>query len=95
MKTTVHSAANTTWSESTLTRDNKPASDGKELAAATVAGTAGQWYELDVTAFLKAELAAGRTVVTLVLRSPSTTAAYASFNSDDAAANLPELAVTT
>ena len=31
-----------------------------ELAAATMTGTAGQWYELDVAAFLQAELAAVR-----------------------------------
>lgn len=36
----------------------------------TVAGAAGQWYELDVAAFLRAKLAAGRKVVTLVLRNP-------------------------
>jgi hypothetical protein len=90
----VYSAANTTWSESTLTYSNRPSSGSTILAQQAISGTAGQWFEFDLTSFLQAEKAAGRSVVTLVLKSTNTTNAMANFNSAEAASNAPELAVT-
>ena len=57
----------TVFDENTVTFKNKP-NGRKRLGAITVTGTADGSYELDITQFLQAELAAGRKVVTLVLR---------------------------
>ncbi len=56
---TLYSASDTAWTEPALTWNNKPAS-GTSLGSRTVSGTAGQWYEWDVSSFLRAEKAAGR-----------------------------------
>jgi hypothetical protein len=89
----VYSAANTSWTESSVTWNTKPASGTAVLASATIAGTTGKWYEIDLTNFLKAELAAGRKIVTLVLKSIKSTSTSMVFNSDDAATNRPTLNV--
>jgi ELWxxDGT repeat protein len=92
--TTVYDAANATWSEGGLTWDTRPAAGTASRGTVTVAGTTSQWYELDLTNFLKAEKAAGRNLVTLVLKSGVATSAQTIFASDEAAANRPELVVT-
>ena len=62
--------------------------------AVAVTGTTGQWYEFDVTAYLQAEKALGHNTVTLVLKNPTQQNALVVFNSDDAATNQPQLAIT-
>jgi CSLREA domain-containing protein len=84
----------TPWSESTITWNNRP-SPQTSVGSFTVTGTTAKWYELDVTSFLKAAKAANRTSVSFVIRSTQSTNATCSFNSDDAAANRPQLVVTT
>jgi hypothetical protein len=49
---------------------------------------------VDLTAYLKAEKAAGRNAITLVVRSAQVTNVVCNFNSDEAAANGPQLVVT-
>jgi glucose/arabinose dehydrogenase len=90
----VFGSTNTTWSESGITFDNRPPSGTTALATTTVSGTTEQWYEWDLTGFLQSELAAGRKVVTLVLKSLTTSDAQATFRSDEFGANGPELLVT-
>jgi hypothetical protein len=90
----VHAASSTGWTESGLTWADRPAAGSTVRGSATVSGTAGRWYEVDLTSFLRAEQGAGRDVVTLVLRSPTNTDAAAVFHSDDATSNRPELVVT-
>jgi uncharacterized delta-60 repeat protein len=92
---TVYSSTNTTWSETGLTWNNRPAAGATALRSATVSGTTSKWYELDLTDFLKAERAAGRTAVTLVIRASAASAATVLFNSDEAAGSRPELVVTS
>lgn len=92
--TTVYNASNTTWGESSITWNNKPVSGTTSRGSITVAGTTDNWYELDLTNFIKAEQAAGRARVTLVLKNLSVTDAWPIFASDEAAANRPELVVT-
>jgi hypothetical protein len=91
----VYAGAITTWGESTLNWSNKPAVDATALASAVISGTTSKWYELDLTAYVKARVAAGADVVTLVLRSNTRTSTLCQFNSDDAGSNRPELVVTT
>jgi hypothetical protein len=94
VQTQVFGGAATAWNESTLTWSNKPATVGSALSSATIAGTTKNWYELDVTSFLKAEKAAGRNLVTLVLKNPTQQNALVVFNSDEAASAKPELVVS-
>ncbi len=85
----------TGWSESTLTWNNRPAAGATALAAATVTSTTSNWFELDVTAYVQSELAAGRKIVSFVVGATSKTDAQAIFNSDDATSNRPQIQVTT
>jgi hypothetical protein len=87
-------SATKVWSESTLTWNNRPtAASSTVIATATVGGTTGKWYELDLTAFLKQQLAAGATSVTLVLKAAGKSNGPIVFDSDEAA-NRPELNIT-
>jgi hypothetical protein len=88
-----YGAADTSWNESTLTWDNRPAADGSQLAARNVSTSAYKWYEWDVTSYLQAQRAAGATAVTLVLRSQAKTGPNPLFNSDEAATNRPQLVI--
>jgi hypothetical protein len=90
----VFGSPTTSWSETGLTWNNRPATSGSALSTATVTGTTAKWYELDVTSFLKAQKAAGAGQVTLVLRNPTASNSVVQFNSDDAASNRPEIAIT-
>jgi hypothetical protein len=64
---------------------------GALIAAKTVSGATGKWYEFDVTAHVKARKAAGMTMAGFALQGVDSTAAYASFASRTAAAGKPEL----
>jgi O-glycosyl hydrolase/ankyrin repeat protein len=95
VQTQVFAGTTAAWDENTLTYNNSRAlATGGPLATATVTGTTQQWYELDVTAFLKSEKALGHTTVTLVLKNPTQQNALVVFNSDDAGSNQPQLAVS-
>jgi len=91
----IHSAGDTGWNESTLTWNNKPAVDANALATTTIAGTTAKWYEIDLTNYIKLKVAAAADTVTLVLRSTTATSTLCQFNSDEAAANQPQLLVNT
>jgi hypothetical protein len=88
----VFASTNNGWSESTVNWNTRPTSSGTALANGTVVGTAGKWYELDLTAFLKQQKAAGATSVTLVLKASVTSNATILFDSNDGA-NGPQLVV--
>ncbi len=94
VQTQVFGGAGTSWDESTLTWNTRPATTGSALSTITVTGTAKQWYELDLTSFLKAEKAAGHNTVTLVLKNPTQQNALIVFNSDDASGNKPQLVIS-
>ncbi len=65
----VFSVANTTWTENTITWNNKPATSVATLASTTVTNAAATYYTWDVTNYVKAELAAGRKKVAFALKS--------------------------
>jgi hypothetical protein len=91
----VYAVPSTTWTETGTNWNNKPAA-GTLLRTNNLSGTTARWYEWDVTDYVRAELAAGRSVVSFVLKSTATTSYQATFNSRQAAgANAPRLAVTT
>jgi hypothetical protein len=92
IETAVFSVSNTTWTENGLTWNNRPASGSTALAVVPlVNSTTARWYEWDVSAYLQQEKAAGRNVVTLALKNVATSSPFATFNSDEATTNKPEL----
>jgi mannose/cellobiose epimerase-like protein (N-acyl-D-glucosamine 2-epimerase family) len=81
------------WSQSTLTWNNRPAAGTWPLGSVTVTGTTARWYEIDVTSYLQAEKAAGRNRVTFVLRNMTDSDAMTSFASFETQGNWPELVI--
>ena len=59
------------WTQSGITWNNAPATTGSVLGTFDLTSLTGAWYEVDVTAYIAAERAAGRTVSSIVLRSPT------------------------
>jgi predicted RecA/RadA family phage recombinase len=89
----VYTSSNTSWSESTITWSNRPGRSTTALDQETVIGTTSQWYEWDVTAYLKAQKTAGATAVTLVLANPFNSSSRGVFQSDEASNSRPELVI--
>ncbi|MGN6419452.1 MAG: discoidin domain-containing protein, partial [Pseudobacter sp.] len=87
----VYSVANTTWSESTITWNNKPAS-GAELSTAAVGNTAYSYINFDVTGYVKSEIAAGRKKVSFALKSLIAHDPRVFWNSKEFGSNPPQLA---
>jgi flagellar hook assembly protein FlgD len=88
-----YSVATTTWTETGITWNNKPAL-GTSLASVSVSGTAYAWYEFDVTSYVQSEQAAGRNVVSFALHATTTSTRLISVKSREAASEKPELVVT-
>ncbi|MGB7159292.1 MAG: GH25 family lysozyme [Tepidisphaeraceae bacterium] len=91
--TNVHYASNDAWTEGGLTWNNKPSAGSTVRGSVTVSGTTNATYEVDLTSLLQAEKAAGRNIVTLVLKNPNVTNAWTIFASDEAA-GAPTLVIT-
>jgi hypothetical protein len=94
--TSVYAVANTTWGEAQITWNNKPASAATPLAGVAMDNrtTTERWYEWDVTPSLQQEKAAGRQVVTLVLKNDANSSPNDSFHSREATSQRPELVLT-
>lgn len=84
-------ASGTTWTQSGLTWNNRPAAGAAALATLTVAGSTPSWYEWDVSGFVAQQKAAGAGAVTLVLRSLTATTPHLIFSSIESGANRPQL----
>jgi hypothetical protein len=89
----VCAVGDTTWTESTLTWNNRPAIDRAALAIALVTGEP-HWYSLDLTNHVRAQKDLGATQVDLALQSDQYSDALASFSSREAAFNPPFLALS-
>jgi endoglucanase len=89
----VFASGNTTWNEATVNWNTRPTATGNALATATVTGTTGKWYELDLTSFIQQQKAAGAEFVTLILKANVSSNSTILFDSDEAA-NRPELVLT-
>lgn len=89
----VRSSTDTSWSETAITWANKPAAGSTVHASLTVQGS-NTWHEWDITSFLRAEKAAGRNVVSLVLRSNvASTTSFPRFHSKENVSNKAELLI--
>lgn len=89
---TIYAVYDTTWAERTVTWNTRP-DLGAALGRQLLVGTAPQWFEVDVTAFVRAQRAAAAVAVTFALRSLTHTSAAAVFNSKDAASGQPQLVI--
>ncbi|MDQ3439994.1 MAG: DNRLRE domain-containing protein, partial [Planctomycetota bacterium] len=89
----LYAVSNTTWSETGLTWNNKPAAGTALGGVKTITTTTGQWYEWDVTSYLQQQRLAGATGVSFALKAPNTSDPWAIFNSGESALNAPELVV--
>jgi hypothetical protein len=83
------------WMENGLTWNNKPSSSATALASRTITDNVMRMYDFDLTSYLQAQKAAGRTSVTLVVKMASPQAKFVQFASDEAASNQPQLIFTT
>jgi RHS repeat-associated protein len=92
----LHPASDTTWTESALTWNNKPAIGPNAVGQATVNDAEG-YYVWDVTNYVRSEYLAGRSTVTLVAKGPvSPPAGARTVNiADRGSATPPQLAVNT
>jgi endoglucanase len=82
------------WTETGLTNSNKPATSSTIRGSATITGLSNSTYQIDLTTFLKAEKAAGRNIVTLVIKGTTSTNSGAIFASDETASG-PKLIINT
>ena len=90
----VYAVADTGWAQSGLTWNNRPSLGGL-ITSKVISGTTGAWYNFDLTSYLKAEKAAGRTRVSVGLFGIDATSPIAIFNSAEAASNRPALEIST
>jgi hypothetical protein len=92
----VYGVPTTTWAETTLTWNNRPANSATVQQTAQVAGTTPRWYDLDITTYVKAELAAGRRTISLLLKNGTTSSNNSTTTLLDSreATNKPQLVVT-
>ena len=96
VRTLAFASPDTSWTEGGITWNNQTPPGGTVLASVTLVNTstAPRWYEWDLTSYLQQEKAAGRHVVTIVLKNDVFTVPNATFRSRQASSNRPELRVT-
>jgi hypothetical protein len=90
-----YAVSNTTWTESTITWNNKPASASAALATAMVTDATARYYNWNVTSYIQNEKAAGRTKVSFVLKNQQETQGRLLWNSKETGSNAPQLTITT
>ena len=91
----VFSVANTSWTESGLTWNNKPATGTAALTAVTITDSIARYYSWDITAYINNEKAAGRNAISLALINSSISTPRIVFNSKETGTNAPQLVITT
>lgn len=90
----VYAVSNTTWTESTITWNNKPAA-GDSLQRVVVTDSVKRYYTWDITAYIQAEKAAGRNTISLALLARIATDPRIAWSSKEVGANPPQLVITT
>ncbi|AEV99831.1 glycosyl hydrolase family 5 [Niastella koreensis] len=89
----VYAVANTSWTEKTLTWNNKPAAGSTALASADISSAAYSYAVWDVTSYVKSEMAAGRKLISLSLKSLASNDSRILFNSAETGNNPPQLVI--
>jgi peptidoglycan/xylan/chitin deacetylase (PgdA/CDA1 family) len=88
------SVASTTWSETAITWNTRPARGSTALSSTTVGGTSIGAYDLDVTGYVKGQKAAAKSAVSFALHCPSTVNPVARFNARESGNSRPQLVIT-
>ncbi|MEA2710870.1 MAG: hypothetical protein QOF78_3471 [Phycisphaerales bacterium] len=91
----VFGVSTTTWAENTINWNNKPATGAIAIGRFTVTDTIARYYEVDISKYVKDQKAAGKTIIALALKGAVFTSPLAVFNSDENAANKPQLVVSS
>jgi hypothetical protein len=97
IKVAVYGVNNATWNENTLTWNNKPAADTVILDLVEVNAlptSTGEYYEWNVSDYVKAAKVSNATSVSFLLSNPDLTSSYVFFNAKEAATGRPELVLT-
>ena len=89
-----YAVANTAWTETGINWNNQPPA-GALLATTNILNTTAAFYEWDITNYVRSEINAGRTRISIVLKNTASTNNDATFNSRQATTNQPRLLVTT
>jgi N-acetylneuraminic acid mutarotase len=80
------------WDETT-SWNTRPTISGSSIGSAVVNSTTEKWYEIDITSYLNALKAAGKTTVAFGLKSTTSSTPFASFRSREAASNGAQIEV--
>ena len=86
----VYAVADTTWSETGITWNNRPPASASKLATATVVNSTPQYYQWDLTPYIQA---ANRGLVSIVLQDTQNSTDYILWNSREAIRNQPQLVI--
>jgi hypothetical protein len=90
----VYAVSNTTWTESAIAWNNKPAT-GDSLQRVVVTDSVKRYYTWDITSYVQAEKAAGRHTLSLALLARIATDPRIAWNSKETGSNPPQLVITT
>ncbi len=90
--TNVLPVANTSWSETGVNYNTRPASGATAIGSLTVSGTTGRWYTIDLTSYAQAQRAAGATRISIALKGKADTLPYVTFSSRESTAR-PQLLI--
>jgi hypothetical protein len=88
-----YGVTNDSWVETSITHNNAPASTTAVIGTVSVNNVA-KYYDIDVTSFVKSQLA-GDKIVTILVKDASNQNRYLSFRSREHTANKPQLLVQT
>jgi hypothetical protein len=92
LEVSAYAVANTSWLESSINWNNKPAS-GALRATTTITSTTNAWYEWDITQYVQNELSAGRHIISIALKGVASSSNQVTLNSRQASSNKPELRI--
>jgi RHS repeat-associated protein len=90
----LYAVATTTWGETTINWNNKPARGAQQATTVNVTSTTAAWIEFDVTSYVLAEKTAGRPIVSFALHAPSNVSVRVNASSKEATTNKPQLVLT-
>jgi hypothetical protein len=92
----VYAISNTTWVENTVTWNNFAPTIGAKQGASQTVGLTAAYVEWDITSYVQTQRSMGATAVTLEIKQDvANNETPTSFNSDENAANKPQLVVTS
>ena len=90
----VHDVPTNTWTEAAVTWNTKPTHNVTIEAVKSVVGIVKTYYEWDLTSYINAQKAAGKTTINLKLINTGNNKSRIDFNSRENPANRPQLVLT-